>query len=133
MEKEKRTKLDNKVERTIYLGMSPDHSDDTAKLLSLTVSLKTMQIIYRRNKCVLHREIFSSTQTQLQLQFLDDDMWWTIKDFGTHDGHQVLWYTNNETGHKNNHQLQKLENGTTVPNTQLNNATTHLTQASSCQ
>ena len=45
VEKGKRTKLDNKVERAIYLGTSPDHSDDTVKLLSL----KTMQIIYRRN------------------------------------------------------------------------------------
>ena len=45
VEKGKRTKLDNKVERAIYLGMSPDHSDDTVKLLSI----KTMKIIYRRN------------------------------------------------------------------------------------
>jgi hypothetical protein len=29
---------------------------------------------------------------------LDDDVWWTIKDFGTHDGHQVLFYTNNDNG-----------------------------------
>jgi hypothetical protein len=45
VEKEKRTKLDNKAEKTIYLGMSSAHSDDTVKLLSL----KTKQIIYRRN------------------------------------------------------------------------------------
>jgi hypothetical protein len=30
-EKEKRTKLDNKVERTIYLGMSTDHSAQTTR------------------------------------------------------------------------------------------------------
>ncbi len=105
VEKEKRTKLDNKVERTIYLGMSPDHSDDTAKLLSL----KTMKIIYRRNVYYNERSFparklkFNPSPTLkdtgedlLGLQFLDDDVWWkTITDFGTHDGHQVLFYTNN--------------------------------------
>jgi hypothetical protein len=45
MEKDKRHKLESKVERTIYLEMSPAHSDDTVKLLSL----KTMKVIYRRN------------------------------------------------------------------------------------
>jgi hypothetical protein len=45
IEKDKRHKLDFKVERTIYLGSSNEHSDDTAKLLSL----KTMTVIYRRN------------------------------------------------------------------------------------
>ncbi len=45
IEKDKRHKLDFKVERTIYLGSPLEHSDDTAKLLSL----KTMTIIYRRN------------------------------------------------------------------------------------
>jgi hypothetical protein len=107
VEKEKRTKLDNKVERTIYLEMSPDHSDDTAKLLFT----KTKQIIYRRNVYYNERSFparkrkFSPTLTSvdtgedlLDLQFLDDDTWWTIKDFGTHKGRQVLWYTNNENG-----------------------------------
>ncbi len=45
VEKEKRTKLDYKTEKCIYLGMSPRHSADTHKLLSL----QTNQIIYRRN------------------------------------------------------------------------------------
>jgi hypothetical protein len=45
VEKEKRTKLEYKTEKCIYLGMSSRHSADTHKLLSL----KTNQIIYRRN------------------------------------------------------------------------------------
>ena len=45
IEKDKRHKLDYKVERCIYLGMSTTHTDDTAKLLLI----RTMEIIYRRN------------------------------------------------------------------------------------
>ncbi len=45
VEKEKRTKLQPKVERTIYLGLSPDHSNDTCKLMRIG----TNSIIYRRN------------------------------------------------------------------------------------
>ncbi len=40
-------------------------------------------------------------------QLLDDDVWWAIKDFGTHNGHQVLFYTNNDNGQKKNHQSKK--------------------------
>jgi hypothetical protein len=83
VEKGKRTKLDNKVERTLYLGMSPDHSDDTAKLLSL----KTMQIIYRRSFYYNERSFPArkqkfnpSTTTDtgedlIGLQFEDEDQW----------------------------------------------------------
>jgi hypothetical protein len=35
IEKDKRHKLQSKVQRYIYLGMSLQHSDDTVKLLSL--------------------------------------------------------------------------------------------------
>ncbi len=45
VEKQKRTKLQPKVERTIYLGMSPNHSNDTYKLLKI----QKQEIIYRRN------------------------------------------------------------------------------------
>jgi hypothetical protein len=45
IEKDKRHKLDYKVERCIYLGQSTTHSDDTAKLLLI----RTREIIYRRN------------------------------------------------------------------------------------
>jgi hypothetical protein len=137
VEKDKRTKLDNKVERTIYLGMSPEHSHDTAKLLSL----KTMQIIYRRNvyynekSFPARKQKFSPTITSLDtgedllgLQFLDDDIWWTIKDFGTHDGHQVLWYTNNENGQEEKSSVKEVREW--YNRTQLHLTSTHLTQAS---
>ncbi len=87
--------------------MSPEHSDDTAKLLSL----KSMKIICRRNVYYNERSYPARKQKfnpslittdtgedLLGLQFLDDGIWWTIKDFGNYDGHQVLWYTNNENG-----------------------------------
>ncbi len=45
VEKQKRTKIQPKVERTIYLGMSPTHSNDTYKLLKI----QNQEIIYRRN------------------------------------------------------------------------------------
>jgi hypothetical protein len=45
VEKDKRTKFQPKVHRTIYLGMSPDHSHDTYKLLRI----KNNKIIYKRN------------------------------------------------------------------------------------
>jgi hypothetical protein len=99
VERDKKTKLDKKVKRTIYLGLSPDHSDDTAKILFL----KTMNIIYRRNVYYNERSFparkqkFSPFPTLtdtgedlLGLQYYDDDAWWTIKYFGTHDSHQVL-------------------------------------------
>jgi hypothetical protein len=43
--KEKRHKLDFKAEKCVYMGISPNHSDDTHKLLRLS----TNTIIYRRN------------------------------------------------------------------------------------
>jgi hypothetical protein len=45
VEKSKRTKFNPKVERAIYLGVSPDHTKDTYKLLQIA----TQSIIYRRN------------------------------------------------------------------------------------
>ncbi len=45
VEKTKRSKLQPKVGRTIYLGISPDHSHDTYKLLKVSNN----EIIYRRN------------------------------------------------------------------------------------
>ncbi len=43
VEKGKRSKLQPKVERTIYLGISPDHSHDTYKLLKVSNN----EIIYK--------------------------------------------------------------------------------------
>jgi hypothetical protein len=137
VEKEKRTKLDNKVERTIYLGMSQEHSDDTAKLLSL----KTMKIIYRRNvyyneKSFPARKLKFNPSLNLKdtgedllgLQFLDDDVWWTIKDHGTHDGHQVLFYVNNTNGQEEKSSVKEVR--TWYNRTQLDQVSSALTQAS---
>jgi hypothetical protein len=137
VEKNKRTKLDNKVERTIYLGASQDHSDDTAKLLSL----KTMKIIYRRNVYYNERSfparklkfnpslnLKDTGEDLLGLQFLDDDVWWTIKDFGTHDGHQVLFYTNNDNGQEEKSSVKEVREW--YNRTQLTQVSTQLTQAS---
>jgi hypothetical protein len=58
VEKDKRTKLQPKVERTIYLGLSPDHSNDTYRLMRIG----TNSIIYRRN--VYFNERLPCTQVQ---------------------------------------------------------------------
>jgi hypothetical protein len=136
VEKGKRTKLDNKVERAIYLGMSPDHSDDTVKLLSI----KTMRIIYRRNVYYNERSFparkqkFSPTLTQdtgedlIGLQFEDEDQWWTVTAHGTHEGHLILYYTNNKTKEEEKSSVKEVREW--YNRTQLNNATTHLIQKS---
>jgi len=46
VEKGKRAKLQPKVERTIYLGISPDHSHDTYKLLKVSNN----EIIYTQSE-----------------------------------------------------------------------------------
>jgi hypothetical protein len=82
IEKDKRHKLDYKVERCIYLGMSTTHTDDTAKLLLI----RTMQIIYRRNvhynersypaRKLKHQPSNNKTDTGedlIGLQFEDED------------------------------------------------------------
>ncbi len=61
VEKEKRPKFQPKVERTIYLGTSPDHSADTYKLLRPT----TNEIIFRRNVYFNERS-FPETQSHSQ-------------------------------------------------------------------
>jgi hypothetical protein len=136
IEKDKRHKLDFKVERCIYLGMSTTHTDDTAKLLLL----KTMTVIYRRNVHYNERSYParkmkptpSNTKPDtgedlLGLQFEDDNQWWTITDHGTHDGDLVLWYTNNDT--KEEEKSSVAEVRTWYNRTQLNNTSTHLIQA----
>jgi hypothetical protein len=136
VEKGKRTKLDNKVERAIYLGMSPDHSDDTVKFLSM----KTRKIIYRRNVYFNERSFparkqkLSPSLTQdtgedvIGLQFEDEDQWWTVTAHGTHEGHLVLYYTNNKTKEEENSSVKEVRDW--YNRTQLNNATTHLIQDS---
>ena len=137
VEKEKRTKLDNKAEKTIYLGMSSAHSDDTAKLLSL----KTKQIIYRRNvyynersfparkqKLKDPKQTIDTGEDLLGLQFFDEGQWWTIKDHGTHDNEQVLWYTKNDTKEEEKSSVKEVREW--YNQTQVQQAATHLVQAS---
>ena len=136
IEKDKRHKLDFKVERTIYLGSSNDHSDDTAKLLSL----KSMTIIYRRNVHYNERSYPARKQLPFQnpitvdtgedligLQFQDEGQWWTVTQHGTHDDDLVLWYTNNETKEEEYSSVKEVRQW--YNRTQLQQATTHLIQA----
>ncbi len=136
IEKDKRHKLDYKVERCIYLGMSTTHTDDTAKLLLL----KTMTIIYRRNvhyneRSYPARKLKHNTSTTkldtgedlIGLQFEDEDQWWTITEHGTHDGDLVLWYTNNDTKEEEKSSVQEVREW--YNSTQLQQASTHLTNA----
>jgi hypothetical protein len=136
MEKDKRHKLESKVERTIYLGMSPAHSDDTVKLLSL----KTMNVIYRRNVHFNERSYPARKQKLnpfpqhvdtgedlIGLQFEDDGQLWTITHHGTHDDHLVLWYVNNDTKEEEKSSVAEVRSW--YNRTQLNQASTHIVQA----
>ena len=99
-----------------------------------------MTVIYRRNVHYNERSYParkmkptpSSTKPDtgedlLGLQFEDDNQWWTITEHGTHDGDLVLWYTNNDT--KEEEKSSVAEVRTWYNRTQLNNASTHLIQA----
>ncbi len=136
IEKDKRHKLDYKVERCIYLGMSTAHTDDTAKLRLM----RTREIIFRRKihynersypaRKLKHTPAQSKQDTGedlIGLQFEDDDTWWTITEHGTHDGDLVLWYKNNETQEEEKSSVQEVREW--YNRTQLSQATTHLIQA----
>jgi hypothetical protein len=107
VEKTKRSKLQPKVERTIYLGISPDHSHDTYKLLKMSNN----QVIFRRNVYFNERS-FPARKTKLPaslntidkgedlvgLDFEDDGQHWTITEIGIYEDHPVLYYKNKATG-----------------------------------
>jgi hypothetical protein len=133
IEKDKRHKLDCKVQRCIYLGMSLNHSDDTVKLLSL----KTMKVIFRRNVHFNERSYparkqpltpsLNPTDTGedlIGLQFEDDGEMWTITEHGTHDDDLVLWYRNNQTNEEEKSSVKEVRMW--YNRTQLNQASTHL-------
>jgi transposase InsO family protein len=105
IEKEKRPKFQPKVERTIYLGTSPDHSEDTYKLYRST----TKDIIFRRNAYFNERSFPGrKLQTIPNLQdngtdligvdFEDDGIMWTVTKTGNFQGNPVLHYVNKENG-----------------------------------
>ncbi len=106
IEKPKRSKLQPKVERTIYLGISPDHSHDTYKLLRISNN----EIIHRRNvyfneRSFPARKMQPTTLTSIDtgadlvgLDFDDDGQTWTITEIGIYDDDNVLYYKNKKTG-----------------------------------
>jgi hypothetical protein len=137
IEKDKRHKLESKVQRTIYLGMSPAHSDDRVKLMSL----KTMKVIYRRNvhfnersyparkqKLQAHLNSVDTGEDLIGLQFEDEGEMWTITEQGTHDDDLVLWYTNNKIKEEEKSSVKEVRSW--YNRTQLNQASTHITQTS---
>ena len=105
VEKEKRPKFQPKVERTIYLGTSPDHSEDTYKLYRT----KTKDIIYRRNVYFNERS-FPGRKLQtipnpqddgtdlIGAVFEDDEILWTVTKTGSFEGTPVLYYENKNNG-----------------------------------
>jgi hypothetical protein len=105
VEKEKRPKFQPKVERTIYLGTSPDHSADTYKLLRPT----TNEIIFRRNVYFNERSFpgrkLNPTPNITDLgtdligtDFEDDGIQWTVTKTGHYNDHPVLYYINKKNG-----------------------------------
>jgi hypothetical protein len=107
VEKTKRSKLQPKVERAIYLGISPDHSHDTYKLLRISNN----ETIFRRNVYFNERSFparkmkLPTTLTAIDtgadligLDFEDDGQTWTITEIGVYDDDPVLYYKNKTTG-----------------------------------
>jgi hypothetical protein len=84
IEKIKRSKLQPKVERAIYLGISPNHSHDTYKILKISNN----EIIFRRNVYFNERS-FPARKIKPSHPLTDRD---TGDDFIGHDfeddGHQ---------------------------------------------
>ena len=107
VEKEKRTKLEYKTDKCIYLGMSPRHSADTHKLLSL----KTNQIVYRRNVSFNERSFparstpitrpFRQTndtgEDLIGQTFTEDNETFLITECSRHDGLDCLDYVSSRT------------------------------------
>ena len=114
LEKDKRNKFSCKAERTIYLGISPQHSDDTHKLFSLT----TQKVIFRRT-VVFNERCFPARTTPshgspilspnasgnpaasgtdlLGLTFIDDDEEFRITGAIQKQGLPCLEYVNTKT------------------------------------
>ena len=100
VEKTKRSKLQPKVERAIYLGISPDHSHDTYKVLKIS----NREIIYRRNVYFNERSFparkmtLPTTHTQtdngsdlIGFDFEDDGQTWTITEIGFLEDETVIY------------------------------------------
>jgi hypothetical protein len=108
IEKDKRKKLQPKVHKTIYLGISDSHGDDTYKLFDM----KTRQIIYRKNVYFNERQ-FPARKTKdaisspdkldtgndlVGLDFEDDGIIWRVTKTGLeNDTVPILYYENKDT------------------------------------
>ena len=66
-EKDKRAKFTPKVDQCIYVGISPNHSDDTYKLLNL----KNKRIIYRR-QVFLNERSFPARTTKTMFKLIQE-------------------------------------------------------------
>ena len=84
--------------------------------------------LHARPNSTHHPTKVDTGEDLLGLQFQDEGTWWTIKDFGTHDNDQVLWYTNNETGEEEKSSTKEVREW--YNRTQLQQASTHIVQAS---
>jgi hypothetical protein len=107
MWKKRRTKLEYKTEKCIYLGMSPRHSADTHKLLSLN----TNQVIYRRNVSFNERSFPARTtpttrpvpskndmgEDLIGQTFKEDNETFIITECSRHDGLDCLDYISSRT------------------------------------
>jgi hypothetical protein len=134
MEKHKRTKLQPKVERTIYLGMSPNHSNDTYKLMKIS----NQEIIYRRNVYFNERS-FPARKFQLPptltavdtgadligADFDDEGSRWTVLKTGEYEGTPVLYYKHKDNGTEECSSVAEVR--TWVNQTTLHQATNTLT------
>jgi hypothetical protein len=132
IEKSKRTKFNPKVERAIYLGVSPDHTEDTYKLLQIA----TQSIIYRRNvffnehsfpaqkykptPLTIPNSSADSGHDLIGCDFEDDGVLWHVTRIGTYEGTPVLFYKNKDTGE---------EESSSVPEVRLWHSQTALKQA----
>ncbi len=107
MKKTKRSKLQPKVERAIYLGISPDHLHVTYKLLRISNN----EMIFRRNVYFNERSFparkmkLPTTLTSIDtgadlvgLDFEGEGQTWTITEIGIYDEEPVLYYKNKQTG-----------------------------------
>ena len=102
IEKGKRKKFEHKAERGIYLGTSKTHSIDTYKIWNIA----TGHIMYRRN-VAFNEHIYPGNKMKMKdigetnidtgadligLDFMDDDIRFTITGSSTNDGTHTMTY-----------------------------------------
>jgi hypothetical protein len=131
IEKDKRKKLQPKVHKTIYLGISDSHDHDTFKLLDI----KTKKVIYRKNvyfnerhfparktkHVETHQDKPDNGEDLIGQDFEDDGITWTIIKTGLeNDSIPILYYQNKETKEEERSTVREVR--TWYNRTILNNA-----------